>query len=129
MASAFGMATASPSTRGQQRAQAACDECRRRKIRCDGQQPQCGVCQQSGRVCGVTERGARGPRKGYIKALKSRVVHLEATLASRFDAQHKQSCVIENSGDGTLLSPPERVPGPTTIEYGQPWLPEVTTSV
>ncbi|EXA30436.1 hypothetical protein FOVG_18172 [Fusarium oxysporum f. sp. pisi HDV247] len=29
-------------------AQLACNECRRRKVRCDGQRPHCGVCQQRG---------------------------------------------------------------------------------
>lgn len=69
--------------RGRQRPGASCDECRRRKLRCDGQQPQCGVCQDTGVVCEVTQRSVRGPKKGHLKALKDRIVHLEAMLESR----------------------------------------------
>ena len=70
--------TASPpamrTTRGRQRPGGACEECRRRKLRCDGQRPQCRVCQESGVTCEVTtQRATRGPKKGYMKALKSRV--------------------------------------------------------
>ncbi|PWY85833.1 hypothetical protein BO94DRAFT_453014, partial [Aspergillus sclerotioniger CBS 115572] len=78
------------STRGRQHIKAACDECRRRKLRCDGQQPLCGGCQDSGSICEITQRGTRGPRKGYIKALKNRVVDLEAMLESRIDPQQQQ---------------------------------------
>lgn len=57
-----------------QRPGVACKECRRRKLRCDGVQPQCGVCVQSGATCEIsTERASRGPKKGYIKALRNRV--------------------------------------------------------
>jgi hypothetical protein len=60
--------------RGRQRPGAACEEFRRRKLRCHGQQPQCGVCLESGVVCEVnTFRAPRGPKKGYFKALTSRI--------------------------------------------------------
>ena len=73
-----------------QRSGPACDECRRRKLRCDGQQPQCGICRETGISCEVTHRGTRGPKKGHLKALKNRVVHLEAMLESRLPDQHVQ---------------------------------------
>lgn len=66
----------------------ACDECRRRKQRCDGQQPACRVCQESGLTCQTTQRGARGPKKGYIKALKDRVLELEALLQNHVGAEN-----------------------------------------
>lgn len=79
-----------PVPRGRQRPGAACDECRRRKLRCDGQHPQCGVCRETDVVCEVTQRGTRGPKKGHLKALKNRIVHLEAMLETRLPPQPRQ---------------------------------------
>jgi hypothetical protein len=76
----------SPATvrgRHMQHVRAGCDECRRRKLRCDGQQPQCALCQEAGIPCELT----RGPKKGHLKALKNKVVHLEAMLEGRLLAQ------------------------------------------
>lgn len=53
------------------RSKLACDECRKRKLRCDGQDPQCGVCAEAGITCKVnTKRPARGPKKGLLRALR-----------------------------------------------------------
>ncbi|KAI9879284.1 MAG: hypothetical protein M1830_009014 [Pleopsidium flavum] len=52
----------------------ACEECRKRKLRCDRQRPQCGTCSDAGITCEVnTHCLPRGPRKGNLKALRSRV--------------------------------------------------------
>lgn len=52
----------------------ACEECRRRKARCDRVRPQCGTCAEVGYVCVVNEkRPQRGPKKGQMNALRSRV--------------------------------------------------------
>lgn len=57
-----------------QRPGTACTECRRRKLRCDGVRPKCAVCLQSGVECEiVTEKAPRGPKKGYMQALKDRI--------------------------------------------------------
>ncbi|KAG8157587.1 hypothetical protein KVR01_012629 [Diaporthe batatas] len=77
----------------------ACDECRRRKLRCDGRQPQCSLCQTTGAVCEVTQRGLRGPKKGYLKALKNRVVQLEALLESRLRTQQRQEAQDEQQDE------------------------------
>ena len=67
-----GSASPPPTTR--QRPGAACEECRRRKLRCDGQKPQCGFCRESRVACEVDmHRALRGPKKGYLKVLKDRV--------------------------------------------------------
>ncbi|KAL3488231.1 fungal-specific transcription factor domain-containing protein [Aspergillus germanicus] len=59
----------------------ACEECRRRKARCDRAQPQCGACMMTGRVCIVNHnRHRRGPKKGQLKALYSRLEVLEEQL-------------------------------------------------
>ncbi|KAL2813943.1 fungal-specific transcription factor domain-containing protein [Aspergillus cavernicola] len=56
----------------------ACEECRRRKLRCDRQRPQCRVCAESGVECHITNNHPpRGPKPGHIKDLQSRVVALE----------------------------------------------------
>ncbi|ENI04527.1 hypothetical protein COCC4DRAFT_196659 [Bipolaris maydis ATCC 48331] len=61
----------------------ACDECRRRKLRCDRVQPQCGVCRDSATTCvTTTTRQPRGPKRGHLRALQSRIVALERRLSS-----------------------------------------------
>ncbi|RDW83576.1 putative Zn(II)2Cys6 transcription factor [Aspergillus mulundensis] len=52
----------------------ACEECRKRKARCDRAKPQCGSCLMTGRVCIVNHnRPRRGPKKGQIESLYSRL--------------------------------------------------------
>ncbi|PYI09913.1 hypothetical protein BO78DRAFT_426914 [Aspergillus sclerotiicarbonarius CBS 121057] len=115
------------SARGRQHIKAACDECRRRKLRCDGQQPLCGGCQDSGSICEITERGTRGPKKGYIKALKNRVVHLEAMLESRIDAQ-QHSTESSSDIDAMPAVPPVEVSDTTVADHAQLWLSTTTTA-
>ncbi|EED13248.1 conserved hypothetical protein [Talaromyces stipitatus ATCC 10500] len=71
---------ATTSTTSRQRPGSACEECRRRKLRCD-RQPQCGNCIDAGVVCTTTTvRPARGPKKGHLKALKGRIATLERCI-------------------------------------------------
>lgn len=57
-----------------QRPGSACQECRRRKLRCDGQRPQCQACAQSGAQCiAIVTHAQRGPKKGHVKALETRL--------------------------------------------------------
>ncbi|KAH9897519.1 fungal-specific transcription factor domain-containing protein [Xylariomycetidae sp. FL2044] len=90
-----------PSTtaRGRQRPAVACDKCRLRKVRCDGRQPQCGVCKQADIPCETTQRAVRGPKKGYLKALRDRLVHLETLLESRHSAPQQQEELEEEQHD------------------------------
>ncbi|BCR91309.1 uncharacterized protein ACHE_70152A [Aspergillus chevalieri] len=61
-----------------QRPGSACDECRRRKLRCDRGQPKCEVCALSGVVCNFnSSRPPRGPKRGQIRAMQSRIATLE----------------------------------------------------
>ncbi|KAH7166419.1 hypothetical protein EDB81DRAFT_853077 [Dactylonectria macrodidyma] len=48
----------------------ACDECRRRKDRCDGQLPACGACLKGGRSCSYGPSKKRGLRTGYVRTLE-----------------------------------------------------------
>lgn len=122
-------------TRGRQRPGPACDECRRRKLRCDGQQPQCGTCQETDIVCEVTPRGTRGPKKGHLKALKSRVEELEAMLESSLSAQEPDDLQIQNqnnaqsSSEGTVAASPVNVTRPVALNITEPWQPTATSSV
>lgn len=46
----------------------ACEECRKRKLRCDRQRPQCRLCNELGIVCELNlARPPRGPKKGYSR--------------------------------------------------------------
>ncbi|OCL02954.1 citrinin biosynthesis transcriptional activator CtnR [Glonium stellatum] len=69
-----------------QRPGSACEECRRRKLRCDGKQPQCEVCFESGIPCVVNmPQSRRGPKKGHLKALQTRI---ETILDVSFNEAH-----------------------------------------
>ncbi|CAG8908988.1 unnamed protein product [Penicillium egyptiacum] len=59
----------------------ACEECRSRKLKCDMAEPHCGTCYNLGVTC-ITNplRRPRGPRKGHVKTLKSRIATLERQL-------------------------------------------------
>uniref|UniRef100_A0A093V6H3 Putative transcriptional regulatory protein n=1 Tax=Talaromyces marneffei PM1 TaxID=1077442 RepID=A0A093V6H3_TALMA len=70
--------------RPRQQPGSACEECRRRKLRCDRQQPRCGVCAETGVECHITPlRPPRGPKRGQFKALQNRVAALESRLTEQ----------------------------------------------
>ncbi|GAM82785.1 hypothetical protein ANO11243_007710 [Dothideomycetidae sp. 11243] len=60
----------------------ACEECRRKRIRCDRGTPQCSACVTSGADCVVRDsRSPRGPKKGYLKTLqKKKIEDLQTQL-------------------------------------------------
>lgn len=66
-----------------------CAQCKNQGLPCDGQQPRCGFCQISRTPCERPQRGSRGPKKGYLNALRSRVVHLEGLLERRISTQQQ----------------------------------------
>ncbi|KAI1324367.1 hypothetical protein F5Y16DRAFT_381279 [Xylariaceae sp. FL0255] len=65
----------------------ACDECRRKKVKCDapsesGEEP-CSNCRRCSIRCLFSRiPQKRGPSKGYIKELADRIYHIEGKLAS-----------------------------------------------
>ncbi|OJJ99337.1 hypothetical protein ASPACDRAFT_120657 [Aspergillus aculeatus ATCC 16872] len=102
----------------------ACDECRRRKLRCDGQKPQCGLCLGTGVACVLTQRSARGPKKGHLRNLKNRLVHLEALLENRVPAEDTQQdphTFGEYNGDPSLL-PSVRAGHAGEVGTSVPWI-------
>ncbi|CAI2163370.1 7660_t:CDS:2 [Funneliformis geosporum] len=64
----------------------ACDTCRRKKVRCDGVQPDsdppsCTNCKAYGYECAFIDAPKkRGPPKGYIEALETRLQRMESIL-------------------------------------------------
>ncbi|KAI2619534.1 fungal-specific transcription factor domain-containing protein [Hypomontagnella submonticulosa] len=62
----------------------ACQRCKTRKQKCDGQRPACGSCARLSLKCVyiVPLVPAAGEKKIYIKALEHRIAELEAYLAS-----------------------------------------------
>lgn len=48
----------------------ACDTCRRRKERCDGTEPSCRRCNDSGRACSYYPSRRRGLPPGYVRSLE-----------------------------------------------------------
>ncbi|KAI1098446.1 fungal-specific transcription factor domain-containing protein [Jackrogersella minutella] len=70
----------------------ACEECRRRKARCDRVRPQCGTCAETGVTCVIVDkRPQRGPKKGQLKALRSRVATLERQLTGQLGTNELQA--------------------------------------
>ncbi|KAL4819970.1 fungal-specific transcription factor domain-containing protein [Aspergillus spinulosporus] len=92
--------TGSPKPR--QKPGAACEECRRRKLRCDRRQPQCRLCEASGVECQViTARPSRGPKRGYLKVLQERIAALEGALL-----QHQSTTSLSGPTDDHSLDAP-----------------------
>ncbi|PWY87132.1 hypothetical protein BO94DRAFT_596340 [Aspergillus sclerotioniger CBS 115572] len=61
----------SPRPSKRQRIGRACDQCRHRKSRCDGEQPVCSICRSTGRACTyqIASRH-RGLQSGYVRSLE-----------------------------------------------------------
>ncbi|RYP37533.1 hypothetical protein DL768_010853 [Monosporascus sp. mg162] len=71
----------------------ACQQCRARKLRCDRQEP-CSCCLDAGVECyTTTTRPQRGPKRGHLKVLRSRVAALERRIGDQDDS-------------GRLMTPP-----------------------
>ncbi|KAI1766981.1 hypothetical protein GGR53DRAFT_175212 [Hypoxylon sp. FL1150] len=78
----------------------ACDECRRKKVKCDavsenGDEP-CSNCRRSAIRCLFSRiPQKRGPSKGYIKELADRIHHIEGKLASEGNGGSVDSSLAE----------------------------------
>lgn len=65
----------------------ACDLCRRRKLRCNGQKPSCQTCTTLETECEYTATHKKsGPQKGYLRRLESRLEQLEQRLSENMEA-------------------------------------------
>ncbi|KAI0010259.1 fungal-specific transcription factor domain-containing protein [Xylariaceae sp. FL0662B] len=97
---------------------AACEECRRRKVRCDRQQPSCGLCLASGVQCQVTTpRPPRGPKRGYLKALQARIATLEGTLLQQQQHRHQQQHQEQHQHQPQTQPQPQQNGNEATIKF------------
>ena len=83
------------------RAVAACNPCRKQKIKCDGNGPPCGSCKKHGKIAECSnsdDQFARGKDRSYPAFLESKLAKLRRKLA---DAQ---------KGANTIDSPPSIAP-------------------
>lgn len=111
----------------------ACDECRRKKIRCDaldetGTAP-CSHCSRSGLNCAFSRQPLkRGPSKGYIKELAERLQSLEQQVHEpgvggphhQAEIQQVQRAIAENiqqGGYGQMMQV-QRSQGGHQADYG-----------
>ncbi|KND87343.1 Oleate activated transcription factor 3 [Tolypocladium ophioglossoides CBS 100239] len=52
----------------------ACEECRKRKARCDRGRPKCGFCTETGTTCVIVDkRQQRGPKKGLLNRMRLQI--------------------------------------------------------
>lgn len=68
------------------RVQRACDTCRKKKVRCDGLQPDKGACTNCanyGYECTFVDAARkRAPPRSYVEAIEARIVKMEQLIAS-----------------------------------------------
>ncbi|KAI9239839.1 MAG: hypothetical protein BYD32DRAFT_365809, partial [Podila humilis] len=56
----------------------ACDNCRRRRVKCDGVPDGCGGCKAAKTQCVYTTSNTkRGPPKGYVEVIEDRLGKIE----------------------------------------------------
>ncbi|CEL03142.1 hypothetical protein ASPCAL04299 [Aspergillus calidoustus] len=94
----------SPRPSKRQRICRACDQCRRRKSKCDGEQPVCKICRAAGRTCSYENGGGRrGLPTGYVRGLEvalglvfQHIPDSQATLLKLLrDSQTDRSLALE----------------------------------
>ncbi|KAI7892912.1 fungal-specific transcription factor domain-containing protein [Mucor mucedo] len=94
---------ADPSEHKRQRVSKACEQCRRKKVKCDGSSPHCNNCITLGLACHYKESTKkRGPPKGYIEAIEGRLHRLEALLGSIVQEDDPRSQAIINELNAPL---------------------------
>ncbi|KAI9305875.1 fungal-specific transcription factor domain-containing protein [Cunninghamella echinulata] len=87
------MAEENPTKR--QRVSKACEQCRKKKVKCLGSPPTCNNCKSLGLNCQYLESTKkRGPPKGYIEAIEGRLQRLEALLGSIIEDDDPRSQAI-----------------------------------
>ncbi|KAF4780818.1 hypothetical protein HER10_EVM0002944 [Colletotrichum scovillei] len=87
----------------------ACDECRRKKVKCDAQSDAgdspCSNCKRSGIRCMFSRvPQKRGPSKGYIKELADRINSIEGKLEIQSESLPPESMVNWTSAAAMLNS-------------------------
>ncbi|KAJ6119133.1 hypothetical protein N7523_003413 [Penicillium sp. IBT 18751x] len=94
----------------------ACEECRRRKARCDRERPKCGLCKETGTVCVVLDqKQQRGPKKGQLNAMRSQIASLQWQLNQQLG--YESDSGLGASGQRTPERCPETDPAPYEVRF------------
>ncbi|KAK4509145.1 uncharacterized protein ATC70_007495 [Mucor velutinosus] len=102
----------------------ACDECRKRKVKCDGVQP-CGRCRKSNAECVFAKLPPkRGPPKQYMENLENRLQRVEKALKSMANP-------IKKMFDEQQQPPSDQSQQPVlslndTVSYSAPYTSDMT---
>ena len=75
----------------------ACDDCRRKRKKCDDVEPECGLCLKHGNACkysyGLDKR--KPPSKSYVAALETKIQGLESKI-QQYEARHEKQVAPTN---------------------------------
>ncbi|KZL78447.1 C6 transcription factor [Colletotrichum tofieldiae] len=82
-------------TKVRMRVTRACNQCRKRKDRCDGGRPSCGSCVDTGRTCNYNPPKKRGLRTGYVRAIE---VILGMMLSTIKDSDSWMAALMKGQG-------------------------------
>ncbi|KAF9909512.1 hypothetical protein EC991_008494 [Linnemannia zychae] len=85
----------------------ACDNCRRRRVKCDGTPDGCGGCKAAKTQCVYTTSNTkRGPPKGYVEVIEDRLGKIENMLAGivKKKKQLPSTSTTGDSGDRATSS-------------------------
>ncbi|KAF9542208.1 hypothetical protein EC957_002219 [Mortierella hygrophila] len=78
----------------------ACDNCRRRRVKCDGTPDGCGGCKAAKTQCiYTTSNTKRGPPKGYVEVIEDRLGKIENMLAGIVKKKKNPSTPTNNNND------------------------------
>jgi hypothetical protein len=93
----------------------ACNQCRKRKVRCNAKQPKCSNCEQRGDIC-----EARDPRKsGQISNARRRVAKVSTPPTVGTEARPRQESIAASPLPSVRMSPSGQA-GPPSMPSGVP---------
>ncbi|KAG0330454.1 hypothetical protein BGZ99_003025 [Dissophora globulifera] len=83
----------------------ACDNCRRRRVKCDGVPDGCGGCKAAKTQCVYTTSNTkRGPPKGYVEVIEDRLGKIENMLTSIVKKKNTASTSTIDKGKAVARS-------------------------
>ena len=66
----------------------ACQLCRKRKLKCNGEKPECATCKRSNQTCEYDEsQKKRGPKRRSIREIETRLNEIETRIRNENDAE------------------------------------------
>ncbi|CAE6462863.1 unnamed protein product [Rhizoctonia solani] len=97
----------------------ACLVCRRRKLRCDATQPECGRCCATGNTCQYQDPACRSRTKvlqDHIKELEAKIEQVEHQLREPSGSSHTSVSSIYCESNLNPILPPQSDPQATSLE-------------